>query len=162
MFRPSNVSSKYSADRLFRQRLNRSGGGADQREQPVAGGVGFIPDGWSAPEALGGEIADDECVRNQRREETEGRAGKQPDGPAKTREVKLVTLWTAEALDSQGRPRRDPGSISYSAAIESAAARDTDPGLSAARRVGREAERRGFGGARRRVVLGDGAAWIGT
>ena len=96
-----------------------------------------------------------------RREETEGRAGKQPDGSSKTREVKLVTLWTAEALDSQGRPRRDPGSISYSAAIESAAARDTDPGLSAfARRVGREAERRGFGGARRRVVLGDGAAWI--
>ena len=134
-----------------------------------------------AAEALGGEIADDECVRIEseppsaptmylgmdgtgvpvRREETEGRAGKQPDGAAKTREVKLVTLWTAEALDRQGRPRRDPGSISYSAAIESAAARDTDPGLSAfARRVGREAERRGFGGARRRVVLGDGAAWI--
>ena len=134
-----------------------------------------------AAEALGGEIAEDECVRIEseppsaptmylgmdgtgvpvRREETEGRAGKQPDGSAKTREVKLVTLWTAEALDPEGRPRRDPGSISYSAAIESAAARDTDPGLSAfARRVGREAERRGFGGARRRVVLGDGAAWI--
>ena len=94
-----------------------------------------------------------------RREETEGRAGKQPDGSAKTREVKLVTLWTAEALDPEGWPRRE-GSIN-SAAIESAAARDTDPGLSAfARRVGREAERRGFGGARRRVVLGDGAAWI--
>ena len=92
---------------------------------------------------------------------TEGRAGKQPDGSAKTREVKLVTLWTAESLDPQGRPRRDPGSVSYSAAIESAAARDTDPNLSAfARRVGREADRRGFGGARRRVVLGDGAPWI--
>ena len=72
-----------------------------------------------------------------RREETEGR--RSPESA--TREVKLVTLWTAEALDPEGRPRRDPGSI-RSAAIESAAARDTDPGLSAfARRVGREASR---------------------
>ncbi len=110
-----------------------------------------------AAEALGGEIAEDECLRVEseppsaptmvlgmdgtgvpvRREETEGRAGKQPDGSAKTREVKLVTLWTAESLDPQGRPRRDPGSVR----IESAATRDTDPDLSAfARRVGREAD----------------------
>ena len=83
--------------------------------------------GWSARLRRWEAIAE-ECVRIEsepplylmdgtgvpvRREETEGRAGKQPDGPAKTREVKLVTLWTAEALDSQGRPRRDPGSISY-------------------------------------------------
>ncbi len=31
-----------------------------------------------------------------RASELEGRAGKQPDGSAKTREVKLVTLWSAE------------------------------------------------------------------
>ena len=93
--------------------------------------------------------------------ETEGRAGKQPDGSSKTREVKLVTLWTAESLDPQGGPRRDPVSVSYSAAIESGATRDTDPDLSAfARRVGREAERRGFGLAKRQVVVGDGAPWI--
>jgi hypothetical protein len=56
---------------------------------------------------------------------------------------------------------RDPGSISYSAAIESAAMLDTDPELSPfAQRVEREARRRGFDHAQRRVVLGDGAPWI--
>jgi len=93
--------------------------------------------------------------------ELEGRAGKQPDGSAKTREVKLVTVWTAEARDKKGHPVRDAGSVTYSAAIESAACRDTDATLSAfAQRVEREARRRGFDGAIRRVVLGDGAPWI--
>ena len=50
--------------------------------------------------------------------------GKQPDGSAKTREVKLVTVWTAEGRDKQGRPVRDRGSVSYNAAVESAASRD--------------------------------------
>lgn len=90
-----------------------------------------------------------------------GRSGKQPDGTAKTREVKLVTVWSAEDRDEQGVPVRDRGSISYSAAIESAAMRDTDEHLSAfAQRVRREADRRGFNQAARRVILGDGAAWI--
>jgi hypothetical protein len=90
-----------------------------------------------------------------------GRAGKQPDGSAKTREVKLVTVWTAEGRDPDGIPVRDPGSVTYSAAIESAASPDTEDGLSPfAHRVDREAQRRGFDRARRRVVLGDGAAWI--
>ena len=96
-----------------------------------------------------------------RQTERAGRAGKQPDGTAKTREAELVLVWTAETRNPQGRPVRDPGSVSYSGAIESAASRDTDPDLSAfAQRVGREAERRGFPNAARRVVLGDGAAWI--
>ena len=97
-----------------------------------------------------------------RKSEAAGRAGKQPDGSAKTREAKLVVGWTAESRHPKtGRPQRDPGSASYSAAIESAASRDTDPEPSAfARRVRREAERRGFPQAQRRVVLGDGAAWI--
>ena len=59
--------------------------------------------------------------------EVEGRAGKQPDGSAKTREVKLATVWTAETRDKACRPVRDHGSVSYNAAIESAASRDTDP-----------------------------------
>ena len=59
--------------------------------------------------------------------EVEGRRGKQPDGSAKTREVKLATLWTAEGRDKQGRPVRDLGSVSYNASVESAASRDTDP-----------------------------------
>jgi hypothetical protein len=57
--------------------------------------------------------------------EVAGRAGKQPDGSAKTREAKVVTVWTAESRDEEGKPMRDPGSITYSAAIESAATLDT-------------------------------------
>jgi len=97
-----------------------------------------------------------------RRPEVANRPGKQADGSAKTREVKLVTVWNA-ATDAQGRelPEREPGSVSYSAAIESAASRDTDPEPSPfARRAQREAQRRCFNDARRRVILGDGAPWI--
>lgn len=90
-----------------------------------------------------------------------GRPGKQPDGSAKTREVKLCTVWSAEGRDADGTPVRDAGSITYSAAIESAASRDTDLTPSAfAQRVMREAIRRGFARAPRSVVLGDGALWI--
>ncbi len=71
-----------------------------------------------------------------RTSEVEGRRGKQPDGLATTREVKLVTVWTTETRDKQGKPVRDRGSFSYNAAVESAASRDTDPLPSAfARRV---------------------------
>jgi hypothetical protein len=134
-----------------------------------------------ASEALGAEIADDEraCVERMgeiaptmylgmdgagvpmRPSEVAGRAGKQPDGSAKTREAKVVTVWTAESRDEEGKPVRDPGSITYSAAIESAAALDTSPKRSdLAERVLREATRRGFTEAPRYVVLGDGSPWI--
>ena len=97
-----------------------------------------------------------------RKAETAGRVGKQPDSSAKTREVKLVLVWTAERRNRiTGSAERDAGSVSGSAAIESAASKDTDPEPSVfARRVRGEARRRGFSLARRRVVLGDGAAWI--
>jgi transposase len=61
--------------------------------------------------------------------------------------------------DNEGRPVRDKGFSTYSAAIESAAARSTDD-APFAQRVIREATRRGFDKAKRRVVLGDGAHWI--
>jgi len=134
-----------------------------------------------AAEALGREIADDERAVVEpsppsaptmylgmdgtgvpmRTSELEGREGKQPDGSSKTREVKLVTVWTAEGRDKEGTPVRDEGSVSYSAAIESAAQKDTDEAPSEfAARVEREATRRGFECAGRRAVLGDGAKWI--
>jgi len=70
-------------------------------------------------------------------------------------------VWSAEGRDAQGAPVRDPGSVSYTAAIESAATRDTDAKLSDfAQRAFRESARRRFPQARRRVVLGDGAPWI--
>jgi hypothetical protein len=134
-----------------------------------------------AAEALGTEIAEDErrCMEPMgevaptmylgmdgtgvpmRAEEVAGRTGKQADGSANTREAKVVTVWTAESRDAEGTPMRDPGSITYSAAIESAAVADTSPERSDfAERVLREATRRGFTQASRCVVLGDGATWI--
>jgi Uncharacterised protein family (UPF0236) len=96
-----------------------------------------------------------------RTSELTGREGKQDDGSSKTREVKLCTIWSAEGHDEEGTAVRDKGSITYSAAIESAATRDTDKEASVfAQRVLREATRRGFDRAKRRVVLGDGALWI--
>ena len=132
-------------------------------------------------EALGAEIAVDERRQVEkmspvaptlylgmdgtgvpmRASEVAGRAGKQADGSAKTREAKVVTIWTAESRDREGKPIRDRGSITYSAAIESAATLDTSPDLSDfAARVLREARRRGFTEATRQVVLGDGSTWI--
>ena len=96
-----------------------------------------------------------------RSSELEGRKGKQPDGSAKTREVKLVTIWTAEKTNEDGIPVRDTGSVSYSAAIESAAQSDTEAVISPfAQRVNREARRRNFDKVARQVIIGDGARWI--
>jgi hypothetical protein len=96
-----------------------------------------------------------------RAEELAGRAGKQPDGSAKTGEVKLCTIWSAESFDAEGTPIRDEGSVTYSAALESASALDTAAQRSPfAERVWREATRRRFNQASRTAVLGDGAAWI--
>lgn len=93
--------------------------------------------------------------------EVADRVGKQPDGSAKTREAKVVTVWTAELRDEAGKPVRDPGSITYSAAIESAAVVNTSLQRSdLAERVLREATRRGFTEAPRCAVLGDGSSWI--
>lgn len=89
-----------------------------------------------------------------------GRPGKQSDGSSKTREVKLVTIWTAASCDDQGIYVRDKGSISYNAAIESAASDDKEHYSAFAKRVEREAERRGFNHVKRQVIIGDGAKWI--
>ena len=96
-----------------------------------------------------------------RKTEVVGRQGKQPDGSAKTREAKIAVVWSAETADKDGCPVRDPGSATYNAAIETIATRvaDIEP-APFARRVLREAKRRGFDTAARRVVLGDGAPWI--
>jgi hypothetical protein len=80
-----------------------------------------------------------------RSSELTGRVGKQPDGSARTREVKLCTVWSAETRDEEGTPVRDAGSVTYSAAIESAATLDTNRNRSPfSERVLRESERRRF------------------
>jgi len=89
------------------------------------------------------------------------RPGKQADGSSKTREMKLCAMWTADARDRDGRPTRDEGSITYTAAIERAETRATDKLLAPfAQRVEREAKRRGFDEAGRKVAIGDGAPWL--
>jgi hypothetical protein len=136
-----------------------------------------------AAEALGGEIAEQEKHDLEaegtlplpttlylgmdgtgvpmRTSELRGRAGKQLDGSAKTREVKLCTVWSAETRDAGERPVRDEGSVTYTGAIESAATLDIDQVPAAfTQRVLREAARRRFTAAQRTVVLGDGAPWI--
>jgi len=136
----------------------------------------------STAEALGQEIAEDEHHHCEtldtlplprtlylgvdgtgiplRTEELAGVPGKRESG-AKTREVKLCTIWSAESLDAEGIPIRDEGSITYSAAIESARIPDIAKERSAfAQRVWRESQRRRFTQAERTATLGDGAPWI--
>ena len=87
-----------------------------------------------AAEALGREVAEDEKLVVEppepneplaptlylgmdgtgvpvRKKELVDRPGKQPDGSSKTREVKLVTIWSAEGRDKEGTPVRDDGAI---------------------------------------------------
>ena len=134
-------------------------------------------------EALGAEIAQDEQGRVEvegsaplpstlylvidgtgvpmRSAELKGCRGKQRDGSAKTREVELCAVWSAESRDAEGQPVRDEGSVTDSAALERATSGDARPQASEfAQRVWREAQRRRFDKASRRVVLGDGAPWI--
>jgi hypothetical protein len=87
--------------------------------------------------------------------ELRGRAGKPPDGSAKTREVKLGTVWSVASREEEGCPVRDEGSVSYSEAIASAATLDTDRELSEfTPRVERKATRRCCREATRRVKTG--------
>ncbi len=97
-----------------------------------------------------------------RPEELAGRSGKQPDGSAKTREVKECVTWTADSRDEDGLLVRDNGSTRFSAAIESSAWNTAHPNWIPpfAQRVERELTRRGFFQAKRQVVIADGARWI--
>jgi len=87
-----------------------------------------------------------------RKEETQGRKGKQADGTSATREVKLGCVFTGTAIDEDGHPLRDPQSTTYLASFEPAGTF----GLS----MLKEARLRGLGKAGQVVVIGDGARWI--
>jgi hypothetical protein len=86
------------------------------------------------------------------RVELEGRAGRTPGQPARTREVKLGCVFTQTTTDSEGRPVRDAASTTYTGAIETAEL--------FGRRLYVEAFERGWDRAKKKVVLGDGAEWI--
>lgn len=86
-----------------------------------------------------------------RRAELKGRKGKQPDGSARTREVKLGCVFTQMALDEQGHPIRDPNSTTYVGAIESSDA--------FGKRLYAEALRRGLYAHTQIVLITDGAPY---
>lgn len=87
--------------------------------------------------------------------ECAGRAGKDPETRAGTREVKIACLFTQTETDPDtGDPIQDPGSATYVSTFEPAAA------------FGAQAKaeylRRGLDRIRQPIVLGDGAKWIWT
>jgi hypothetical protein len=84
--------------------------------------------------------------------ELKGRRGKQADGTAKTREVKLGCVFTQTTTDETGFPVRDPHSTTFVGAIESAE--------EFGKRIYAEAVRRELLRAQRVVILGDAARWI--
>jgi len=87
-----------------------------------------------------------------RKEETQGRKGKQPDGSSVTRELKLGCIFTSQTTDEKSSPLRDTDSTTYIASFDRA------PDFTA--KLLCEARLRGLGKAKRKVVLGDGATWI--
>jgi hypothetical protein len=85
-------------------------------------------------------------------DELAGRKGKQPDGTAKTREIKLGCVFTQTGCDAEGLPERDYASTTYVGSFE--------PAEVFGLRIRDEARRRGLGRADKVVFIGDGAPWI--
>jgi hypothetical protein len=86
------------------------------------------------------------------KKETVGRQSKTKGQPAHTREVKLGCVFTQTKRDQEGFPIRDPDSTTYTGGIETAE--------EFGKRIYREACQRGWSGAGKKVVIGDGADWI--
>jgi len=84
--------------------------------------------------------------------ETEGRIGKIAGERARTREAKLGCVFTQTHIDKKGRPVRDETSTTYTGAIETAE--------EFGKRIYREAWKRGWCRAKKKVIIGDGAEWI--
>ena len=84
--------------------------------------------------------------------ETVGRQGKTEGQPSHTREAKLGCVFTQATWDRKGYPIRDPDSTTYTGAIETAE--------EFGKRIYREAWKRGWSRAKKKVVIGDGAEWI--
>ncbi len=88
------------------------------------------------------------------KKETVGRPGKTAGQPSHTREVKLGCVFTQTNRDEEGYAIRDPSSTTYVGAIETAE--------EFGKRLYLEAWKRGWSRASKKVILGDGAGWIGN
>lgn len=84
--------------------------------------------------------------------EVEGRKGKQADGSAKTREVKLGCVFTQTGVDEDGNAVRDENSTTYTGSIENSE--------EFGKRLVAEAIKRGLWSSDKVVFIGDGARWI--
>ncbi len=118
----------------------------------------------AAPDALEGPplpaVSADGTGVPMRRPEPEGRAGRQEDGTAKTREAKLLRIREV-ARNRKGQVSAVAGSVTQSSVIDSAEA--SGGGMSEfAARLWREAKRRGALQAEEVVILSDGAKWTGN
>jgi hypothetical protein len=87
-----------------------------------------------------------------RKDELLGRKGRQDDGSAKTREVKLGCVFLQTEIDEKGHPIRLEDSTSYIGSFE--------PAAEFGALLRQEAQRRGVAHAHPLVMIGDGAAWI--
>ena len=117
----------------------------------LAEALASLPAATVAPPITVGYCSVDGTGVPMRRAELAGRAGRQPDGTAKTREAKLGAVFTQTVTDEDGQPLRDPDSTSYVGTFAGSA----DLGLL----LQQEARRRGVDRAPQTVFLGDGSAW---
>ena len=127
--------------------------------QRVVQRVGEIAQFWQQRQEVAGRgdapilyVSADGTGVPMRREELLGRAGKQADGTAKTRQVYLGCVFTQHRCDDKGHPIRDWESTSYVSSFKDI--HDFGPSLR------REALRRGMGGAGQVVLLIDGAVGL--
>lgn len=135
--------------------------GARQIERVVQR-VGPAAQAWQEREVQPGEcvpcdvpvlyVSADGTGAPMRAEALRGRAGKQPDGTAKTRQVYLGCVFTQHEVDAQGHPVRDWESTTYVSSLDSID--EFGPLLR------REALRRGLGRAGKSVLLVDGAVGL--
>lgn len=121
--------------------------------QDIAPSVGpWLKTQQSKPEEALMYISGDGTGVPMRPEELLGRKGKQADGSAKTREVKLGCVFLQTEVDEEGHPVRKEDSTSYIGSFEAAA----EFGLL----LRQEAQRRGMAQATKVIFIGDGAAWV--
>ena len=133
----------------------------------VAEKTGRVVEDWMAREGTRARLMPPGKERNEtlylsfdgtgvpmRADELNHTHGKSPDGKAKTREVKLGCVFSQTALDREGRPVRDKTSTTYVGAIENS--------VDFGHRLHAEAMRRGMAGAKRLVVITDGARYNKT
>ncbi len=132
------------SSRQIQRLVQQIGAGAQVWQQREA--LKPLPESKAAPILY---VSADATGVPMRQEELEGRAGKQPDGSAKTRSAYLGCVFTQHGRDEKGRPVRDYESTSYVSNVRPL--EDFGPTLR------QEAIRRGMGLAGKVVLLIDGA-----